>query len=245
MWFKRSEIKILKLGMNIQKITCFVFTLLILNSCLSLRPISGTISDKQSGKPVIGAKVYNKSKTYETALSDLIGHFYFLSPRSLFAIRLLKIMVEKEFYKSTEVKYRKFESEEIRLDYKYLIAYNDSDCEPTIDTIEGQKVYKIVNKMPVYRTGEAELIKYIIENFKYPEPLDNDPQYKVKASFVIDTFGKIRNECISKSYIKGTITPMELEFLKMLGKMPDWHPGEQNGKKVPVRIFLPVGFKPF
>lgn len=213
--------------------------ILLLNSCLSLRPVGGTISDKQSGKPVIGAKVYNKAKTHETSLSDSTGHFYFVSPRSFFTIRRMKIVVEKEFYKSIQVKYRKFEPKEIRLEYKYKIAYNDSDCEPIIDTLEGQKVYKSVNKMPVYKTGEAELMKYIQENFKYPEPSDNDPQDKVKASFVIDTFGKVRNECITKSYIKGTLTPMELEFLRILREMPDWNPGEQNGKKVPVRITLP------
>lgn len=221
--------------------TLFASVLIILlSSCLSLRPVSGTIIDKQSGKPIVGAKVYNKAKTYETALSDSTGHFYFLSPRSFFVIKPLKISVEKEFYKPIQVKYRKFEPKEIRIEYKYKIAYNDSDCEPTIDTLEGQKVYKSVKKMPVYKTGDAELMKYIMENFKSPEALDKDPQDKVKASFVIDTFGKVRNECIAKSYLKGTLTPMELEFLRILREMPDWNPGEQNGKKVPVRMTLPL-----
>lgn len=89
---------------------------ILLNSCLSLRPVSGIISDKQSGKHIIGAKVYNKTKTHETALSDSTGHFYFLSPRSFFEIRPLKIIVEKEFYKSKQVKYRKFEPKEILIE---------------------------------------------------------------------------------------------------------------------------------
>lgn len=93
----------------------YVF-IILLNSCLTLRPVSGTIFDKQSGKPIIGAKVYNKARTYETALSDSTGHFYFLSPRSYFAIRPLKIGVEKELYKPLQLKYRKFKPKEIRIE---------------------------------------------------------------------------------------------------------------------------------
>ena len=95
----------------------FVFLVLIIfSSCASQRPVSGTILDKETGNPVIGAKIYNKAKTYESDFSDSLGQFYFLSPRSLLTIRPIKVIIEKESYKPAQIKYRNIEPKDIRLE---------------------------------------------------------------------------------------------------------------------------------
>ena len=89
---------------------------MVFNSCASLRPVSGTIVDKETGKPVIGAKVYNKAKTHESDFSDSLGQFYFLSPKSLLTIRPKKVIIEKESYKLAQIRFRNIEPKEIRLE---------------------------------------------------------------------------------------------------------------------------------
>ena len=114
-----------------------------------------------------------------------------------------------------------------------------------IDTIQGQTVLKICDKMPQFVGGDEARINYIIKNIFYPQLSDGETwQSTIYVSFIIDTVGKIRNAYVVNPLKSGTYTKTEKECLKLVENMPDWIPAENNGKKVPVRFNMPFHFDP-
>jgi protein TonB len=102
-------------------------------------------------------------------------------------------------------------------------------------------VLTFAEKMPEYKGGEQELMKYLASNIKYPTlENDEDLQFKIYATFVIDTVGKLRNPCILRPKYADRLTQIETEYLRVIEGMPDWNPGMINEKKVPVRFTIPI-----
>lgn len=117
----------------------------------------------------------------------------------------------------------------------------NSECIHPIDTIDGMTVLTLVEKMPEYKGGDQELMKYLATNIKYPTTEnDDDLQFKIFATFVIDTVGKVRNPCILRPKYADRLTPIETEILRVIESMHDWVPGMINEKKVPVRYTMPI-----
>jgi len=212
-----------------------------MSSCLPARLSEGKIIDKQTELPIIGAKVTNKSKMHETCLSDSAGRFRLISSRSFFAFKAVTLIIEKEAYVTREIKFRKSVPKDIWLEYKYTLRYNAAECLASQDSIDGQKVYISVEKMPEFPGGEASMIKYFSNNFEPPLlKAGSDYQSPIFTSFIIDTIGKVKNQCIEKPYLKSTLSPDELEALRIINAMPIWQPGRTGGKKVPVKIKCPI-----
>ena len=117
----------------------------------------------------------------------------------------------------------------------FVCGQNDN-IQPT-DTIDGMAVFSIAEKMPDFIGGQESLMKYIVEHIKYPTLYNNESlQTKIVITFVIDTVGIVRNPFIQRSIHKD----FDTEFLKVIENMPKWSPGINNGKKVPVRYYLPI-----
>jgi protein TonB len=115
------------------------------------------------------------------------------------------------------------------------------NCKTNPDTLDGHPVYKIVSKMPSFPGGDEKLIDYLSEHLTYvKEWRDDTLQTKLFISFVIDSTGTIRNPCIQHSGYSHRYTAFDLEGLKLINQMPKWIPGELDGKKVYVRIYLPI-----
>ena len=115
------------------------------------------------------------------------------------------------------------------------------NCKTNPDTLDGQPVYLTVNKMPSFPGGNEKLMSFITKNLIYPnEYRDNYLQTAIYITFIIDTTGVIRNVCVNQPRHKSYFTPFEREGLKMIDKMPKWIPGELEGKKVYVRVYLPI-----
>lgn len=121
------------------------------------------------------------------------------------------------------------------------IPLTDSECLQSIETIDGIKVMSVAEKAPEYKGGPNKLAKFISKNIKYPSE-QREFNGSVFVVFVIDTLGHIRNGCILKRLKKDTITPVELEALRLVNLLPDWEPGKHQGEKVPVRYVLPINF---
>ena len=103
------------------------------------------------------------------------------------------------------------------------------------------KVWKMVDMMPQFPGGDAERVKYVSANLKYPHhESENNIQGKVYCSFVIDANGKINDIKILKGVANGE--GLSQEAIRVIGAMPNWIPGEQNGKKVAVEMMLPINF---
>jgi ethanolamine utilization protein EutA (predicted chaperonin) len=118
---------------------------------------------------------------------------------------------------------------------------NINECIPQVDTIDGQEVYNVVDSMPEYITEivnegpYSEFQRAIMECTKLPD--DNSLYYGlIFFTFIVDTSGMVRNECIPKSIIRDDILYVESEILETLRNMKKWKVGILNNKKVPVRI---------
>lgn len=108
-------------------------------------------------------------------------------------------------------------------------------------TQEGEEiVYEVVDKMPEFKGGMNELMKFIGNNVKYPEEAKkNEVEGKSFISFVIDTKGNIKDVSVAK---KGNES-LDQEAIRVVKSMPKWTPGEHQGKKVNVKFTLPISFK--
>ena len=102
-----------------------------------------------------------------------------------------------------------------------------------------EKPFIVVEEMPSFPGGEDKLIKYIRDNIKYPPVArENGIQGRVYVTFVIDKDGKIKD----LKLLRGIGGGCDEEAMRVVKSMPDWKPGRQNGRNVPVQYNLPVNF---
>lgn len=100
--------------------------------------------------------------------------------------------------------------------------------------------FAVVEEKPTFPGGEAELLKFIAENTKYPEiAKENGIQGRVFIQFVIDKNGRVTNVTIAK----GVDPYLDAEALRVVKSLPNWTPGKQRGKPVPVTFVVPINFK--
>lgn len=110
----------------------------------------------------------------------------------------------------------------------------------TAQTKKNNMVFDIVEVMPQYPGGQIAMLKYFMENIKYPEQaMKKGIQGRVAVSFIVEKDGSI-------SDVKPVLSVHPLlnkEAVRVVKSMPKWTPGKQNGKPVRVRFNLPVMFK--
>jgi TonB family protein len=100
-------------------------------------------------------------------------------------------------------------------------------------------VYTVVEKMPQFPEGEAELFKYLMKNIQYPaEAGEKGITGRVYVTFIVSEDGTVLNPSVLRGLGYGT----EEEVLRVVRQMPKWIPGSQFGNNVSVRYNLPVNF---
>ena len=103
-----------------------------------------------------------------------------------------------------------------------------------------KEVLSSADRMPEFPGGTKSLNAFISENISYPpEAKAEGIQGKVFVSFTVDEKGAVTDFKI----VKGVHKLLDAETLRVIGEMPVWQPGEQDGKPVKVRMTLPVIFK--
>lgn len=110
----------------------------------------------------------------------------------------------------------------------------------TAQTKKNDMVFDVVEVMPQFPGGQIAMLKYIMENMKYPEQaMKEGIQGRVAVRFIVEKDGSI-------SDVKPILSVHPLlnkEAIRVVKSMPKWTPGKQNGKPVRVRFNLPVMFK--
>ena len=97
-----------------------------------------------------------------------------------------------------------------------------------------------VEIMPEFPGGVQGLLNYMRETIKYPAQARQDTiQGRVLVTFVINKDGKI----VEPEVVRSVHPLLDQEALKMVKEMPNWKPGEQNGKPVRVKYTIPVNFR--
>ncbi len=102
------------------------------------------------------------------------------------------------------------------------------------------EVFTKVEVMPEYHGGMDALVKYLSENIVYPvSAKENDIEGKSIIKFVIDQDGSV----IDAEIAKGFNDDCDAEALRVVSTMPNWKPGQKDGKNVKVSFSLPIAFK--
>lgn len=110
----------------------------------------------------------------------------------------------------------------------------------TAQTKKNDMVFDVVEVMPQYPGGQIAMLKYIMENIKYPEQaMKEGIQGRVTVRFIVEKDGSI-------SDVRPVLSVhplLDKEAVRVVKSMPKWSPGKQNGKPVRVRFNVPVMFK--
>ncbi len=116
--------------------------------------------------------------------------------------------------------------------------------KPVIITVEDKPapvdkpVFFIVEEMPEYKGGEIALKKYV--DFKQKKIAESEGiKGSAMVSFVINEKGKVSDIEV----IKQDNDAVGKAAAKLVSEMPDWTPGKQRGKAVPVIFSLNVEFE--
>ena len=105
---------------------------------------------------------------------------------------------------------------------------------------EETKVFDVVEQMPSFPGGDAELMKFLNTHIKYPVVAEeNGIQGRVVATFVVERDGSISDVKV----IKSVDPSLDKEAIRVLKSMPKWIPGKQNGSAVRVKYTVPVTFR--
>ncbi len=112
--------------------------------------------------------------------------------------------------------------------------------EENLVTEEVQEPFVIVEQMPEFPGGTAELNAFIAKNIRFPAlAAENGIQGKVYLTFVVDKFGKVSKIRV----LRGIGGGCDEEAIRVVKMMPDWKPGKQGGVAVPVSYNLPINFR--
>lgn len=98
----------------------------------------------------------------------------------------------------------------------------------------------VVSEMPEYPGGSSELLKFLAQNIHYPqEAQEKGVQGRVICSFVIDKEGNV----VDPKIVRGISPLLDSEALRVVGMLPRWTPGRNEGKVVRVLYTVPITFR--
>lgn len=104
---------------------------------------------------------------------------------------------------------------------------------------DGQ-LYLFAEQPPAFPGGEQARMTFLQRNIMYPAAAKkNKIQGPVYVSFVVEKNGSISNIRV----LKGIGYGCDEEAVRVIGLMPAWTPGIQNGNTVRVQVIIPLAFK--
>jgi len=103
------------------------------------------------------------------------------------------------------------------------------------------EIFTVVEEMPEFPGGTAEMMKYIQKNIQYPAMArEAGISGKCFLKFVVGGDGSISDVQILKS-VAGC-PECDKEAMRVVKSMPKWKAGKQNGRAVSVFFNLPINF---
>ncbi len=114
-----------------------------------------------------------------------------------------------------------------------VIPFDGSGTDPN------DEVFTVVEDQPVPYGGMDAFYEFISEDLQYPEEARNNKvEGKVFVQFVVDEEGNVTNV----KAVKGIGFGCDKEAVRAVKNSPKWKPGKQHGRKVKVRMVLPITF---
>lgn len=121
----------------------------------------------------------------------------------------------------------------IGLTFFYFASFGQSEHSHAADTT----IFVDPLVHPTFPGGNAGLAEYIRKNFRWTQG-QLTVEGIVFVEFVVDTDGKIKDVKV----VRGLCESCDKEAARLVGTMPQWIPGAENGKKVNTRMTLPIKF---
>jgi periplasmic protein TonB len=108
-----------------------------------------------------------------------------------------------------------------------------------VDDPKPKETFLVVEEMPEFPGGDAGRRIFLKENMHYPQMArEIGIEGRVFVSFVVDEAGRV----VEQELLRGIGGGCDEEALRVVGIMPKWKPGRQNGKEVRVRFSMPLIF---
>ena len=133
----------------------------------------------------------------------------------------------------------KVNGQEIKVVEQDDIVTVEGEVEAPAQESPADDAFDVVEQMPEYPGGPKALMEFLNNNVQYPAEAEKAGiQGRVIATFVVEKDGSISNAKVVKS-----VDPLlDAEALRVIGAMPNWKPGMQNGKVVRVKYTVPLSF---
>jgi len=108
------------------------------------------------------------------------------------------------------------------------------------EPLEYAKVFDVVEQMPEFPGGTEALMTFLMKNVRYPDAaFKAGTEGQVIVTFIVEPDGVISNAKV----VKKVSDDLDGEAIRLVGSMPKWKPGMQNGKAVRVKYTIPVTFR--
>lgn len=200
------------------------------NSLISI-PYSFSIDNVKKGK--LGAiHFFNENIVIGKHQPEILLDNNLLSANFDLSLLELNNLVEKKSQKNKSTRCFETKTNTAMIS---TIQYLDST-----KIVAGEVVYQVVEQMPSFPGGDNAMFQYISKNLKYPEiSINKQEQERVILSFVVSQFGKV----MYVEAVRGEYPMLIDEAIRLIKTMPDWNPGMQRGKPVPVKYIIPISFK--
>ncbi len=180
--------------------------------------------------------------TYQKAAANLYNNFNYLPLK-----KRIKMMNKKRTNEIGRVKYLLL----LPLVAMLLIGNNmnaqanvtsqeeTQTVKKTVQSSDKEEIVKVAEVMPKFPGGEAALMKFLMENVRYPqEAKEKNVQGAVIAQFVVQADGSVGTVKIVKK-----VDPLlDAEAVRVLKSLPKFEPGKIDGKPVSVWYTLPIQF---
>lgn len=102
------------------------------------------------------------------------------------------------------------------------------------------EIFTVVEQMPEFPGGAAELTRFIQKNIKYPMMArESDIQGRVYVNFVVEPDGSVSNVTVMRGIGGGC----DEEAVRIVNMMPKWNPGKQRGIAVRCSFTVPIVFR--
>jgi protein TonB len=114
------------------------------------------------------------------------------------------------------------------------------EVKEEVQEAEAEEIpFVVVEEMPMFPGGDAELLKYIADHTTYPDiAKENNIQGRVIVRFCVTAKGGVSQVSI----LKGVDPELDKEAIRVVNTLPSFKPGKQGGKPVPVWYMVPITF---
>ena len=101
------------------------------------------------------------------------------------------------------------------------------------------RLFGMLQKLPEFPGGEKALLYFINTNLQYPyDAMRKGIQGRVILKFIVSKTGKV----VKPKVIVSACDILDQEAIRVVGLLPDFIPGENNGEKVAVYYQIPITF---